>query len=88
VVTKPGGEDENGNRVVEHVHKLKVWDKNSALEKIAKHLGMFIDRHEHSGPGGAPIQTKGSLDATGLTMDQLRVLAAIRTGDDSASGNS
>ena len=41
--------DSNGHTVVECVHKIKVWDKNSALEKIAKHLGMFIERHEHSG---------------------------------------
>lgn len=29
--------------------KLKTYDKLSALEKIAKHLGMFVERHEHSG---------------------------------------
>lgn len=44
VVTRNIGDGE-----VEHVHKIKVWDKNSALEKIAKHLGMFIERHEHTG---------------------------------------
>lgn len=44
VVTRNIGEGE-----VEQVHKIKVWDKNSALEKIAKHLGMFIERVEHSG---------------------------------------
>ncbi|MDO6966972.1 terminase small subunit [Rhizobium alvei] len=44
VVTRNIGDGE-----VEHVHKIKVWDKNSALEKIAKHLGMFIERVEHSG---------------------------------------
>ncbi|MCD1644151.1 terminase small subunit [Aurantimonas coralicida] len=47
VVTRPtGGEDENGNKEVEHVHEIKLWDKNSALDKIGKHLGMFIDRGE------------------------------------------
>lgn len=54
VVTRNIGDGE-----VEHVHKLKLWDKNSALEKLAKHLGMFVERHEHSGPGGGPIQTEG-----------------------------
>ncbi|MDW9473157.1 terminase small subunit [Sinorhizobium meliloti] len=44
VVTRNIGDGE-----VEHVHKIKVWDKNSALEKLAKHLGMFIERVEHSG---------------------------------------
>lgn len=41
VVTRPGGVDEQGNREVEHVHKIKAWDKLSALEKLGKHLGMF-----------------------------------------------
>lgn len=47
-----------GDGQVEYVHKLKMWDKNSALDKIAKHFGMFIERHEHTGPDGAPIPTK------------------------------
>jgi phage terminase small subunit len=29
--------------------KLKTYDKLGALEKIGKHLGMFVDRIEHSG---------------------------------------
>lgn len=45
VVVRPIGDGD-----VEHIHKIKFWDKNSALEKIAKHLGMFIERHELSGP--------------------------------------
>ena len=48
VVTRSLGEGE-----VEHIAKLKLWDKNSALDKIAKHLGMFIERHEHSSPDGS-----------------------------------
>lgn len=44
VVTRPSGDvDEDGNRAVEHVHKIKAWDKLSALEKLGKHLGMFKD---------------------------------------------
>tara|TARA_R110002020_G_scaffold95937_9_gene230114 strand:+ start:52811 stop:53365 length:555 start_codon:yes stop_codon:yes gene_type:complete len=47
VVTRPSSEvDEDGNRGVECVHKVKTWDKLSALEKLGKHLGMF------SGEGG------------------------------------
>lgn len=44
-----------GDGKVEHVHKIKVWDKNSALEKLAKHLGMFVDRIEHTGKGGKDL---------------------------------
>lgn len=55
VVKKPSGEqDEEGRPVVEHVHKIKAWDKMAALEKLGKHLGMFIDRskveHDVSDP--------------------------------------
>lgn len=67
VVTRNIGDGE-----VEYVYKLRLWDKNSALEKIAKHLGMFIERHEHSGPGGGPIQS------TEITPEQARELAKAR----------
>lgn len=58
VVTRNIGEGE-----VEHVHKIKVWDKNSALEKLAKHLGMFIERHEHTGKDGKAIEFADMTDA-------------------------
>lgn len=41
--------------------KLKLWDKNKALELMAKHLKMLTEKHEHSGPGGGPIQTNKTL---------------------------
>lgn len=31
---------------------------NRSLELIGKHLGAFIERHEHTGPDGGPIVTK------------------------------
>ncbi len=56
VVTVHRGEvDEHGNKVPEHIHKLKVWDKNSALEKLGKHLGMFTDRVDLTS-GGKKIE--------------------------------
>lgn len=60
VVTRelPGARKGKRGARVEYIHKIKAWDKNSALEKIAKHLGMFVDRIEHSGPSGGPIQTE------------------------------
>lgn len=58
VVAKPGAPGEDGNREVEYVHKIRLWDKNSALDKIAKHLGMFVERVEHTGKDGGPIQTE------------------------------
>ncbi|MBN8189534.1 terminase small subunit [Salipiger thiooxidans] len=53
VVTKrlpsPDGEPPE----VEYIHKFKMWDKNSALEKIGKHLGMFTDRIDHTSSDGS-----------------------------------
>lgn len=47
VVVRPSGEvDEDGNRQVEHVHKIKTWDKVAALTQIGRHLGMFNDKLE------------------------------------------
>ena len=39
-----------------YTRKFKFWDKNSALEKIGKHLKMFTDKFEHTGAGGGPLK--------------------------------
>ncbi|API59531.1 hypothetical protein BSL82_09580 [Tardibacter chloracetimidivorans] len=43
VVTRkvPGGDSDE----VEHVAKIKLWDKRAALVDIGKHLGMFTENH-------------------------------------------
>lgn len=45
VVTKkvPGSEESE----VEHTAKVRLWDKNSALEKLGKHLKLFTEKVEH-----------------------------------------
>lgn len=64
-----------GKREVE-VTEFKLWDKLAALEKAARHLGLFApDRHEHSGPGGGPIPHEPVVT---LTDDQrAAAIAAI-----------
>lgn len=54
IVTRkvPGGEEAE----VEHVAKIKLWDKMNALEKLGKHLGLFADKVEHTGKDGGPIE--------------------------------
>jgi phage terminase small subunit len=44
----------------------------SAWTTLAKHLGMLKERHEHSGPDGAPIQTKELTD-----RDRAKAIAMI-----------
>ncbi len=36
--------------------KVKVFDKNAALEKAMKHLGLYKDQIELTGPNGGPVQ--------------------------------
>ena len=35
--------------------KIKLHDKRAALVDMGRHLGMFKEVHEHSGPDGGPI---------------------------------
>ena len=45
----------DGENVLQ-VKKIKLWDKNSALEKLSKHLQLWTERHEHTGLNGGPIE--------------------------------
>ncbi|WP_343711896.1 terminase small subunit [Inquilinus sp.] len=45
--------DRQGNPTGEYT--FNAGGANKALELLGKHLGMFRDRVEHSGPGGGPI---------------------------------
>ncbi len=46
----------------------------AASNAKAKLLGFHVERHEHSGPGGSPIRTEGTLDITGLSDAVLEEL--------------
>lgn len=37
------------------IREVKLWDKNSALDKAAKHRGMFTEKVEITGKDGAPL---------------------------------
>lgn len=39
----------SGDGEMDTVYKLKLWDKPRALEMLAKHFGLLIERMEHSG---------------------------------------
>lgn len=34
---------------------IELYDAQAALALLAKHHGLLVERHEHSGPGGAPL---------------------------------
>ena len=63
---------------------FKLHDKRGALDSIARHLGMFTERIEHTGKDGGPIQT--AVDLSGLTIEELRKLASLN--DSTKTGNS
>jgi hypothetical protein len=41
---------------------LKLYDKRAALVDLGKHLGMFTEKHEHTGKDGGPIETADLTD--------------------------
>jgi len=43
------------------LYKIKITDKKGSLDSIGKHLGMFTNRMELSGPNGGAIQTKADI---------------------------
>ncbi|VTS03336.1 terminase small subunit [Tuwongella immobilis] len=53
------------------IKKIRTWDKVAALDKLARHLGLFVERLEHSGK--VTIVT-----AEDLTDEQLANIAASR----------
>jgi phage terminase small subunit len=73
------------NRVqVGFTKKVKLWDKPRALELLGKHLKLWVERIEASGPNGGPIQTRNDgVDLASLTDDELEQLEKIRHAADS-----
>jgi phage terminase small subunit len=37
---------------------IRAFDKLKTLEQLGKHLGLFVERKEISGPGGGSVETK------------------------------
>jgi phage terminase small subunit len=72
--TEGGGEDA---REVKRV-KFKLSDKRAALVDLGKHLGLFVTKHELSGPGGGPLEvvelteTERAAKATALIQTALK----------------
>ncbi|HHX27616.1 MAG TPA: terminase small subunit [Firmicutes bacterium] len=46
----------DGDPIIER--EVRMYDKNKSLELLGKHLGMFIDKKEISGPGGEALVVK------------------------------
>ena len=61
--------DADGN----HVWEFDAAGANTALGLLGKHLRLFTEKHEHSGPNGKPIEVKNTSD---LTDEQLEARIA------------
>jgi len=48
-------EESDRGTIIGYTRKVKRWDKTRALELLGKHLGMFPDKKEFSGPNGTPL---------------------------------
>lgn len=60
-----------------YVKKIKLSEKKAALDSLSKIEGMFIEKHEHTGKDGAPIEMKDE----GLTdMELARRVAFLLAG--------
>lgn len=68
------GEDARDVRRV----KFKLADKRAALVDLGKHLGMFVERHEHTGKNGGPIET---VDARERNLDLIEAIARKTGGN-------
>jgi phage terminase small subunit len=62
--------------------KFRLADKRAALVDLGKHLGIFAERHkhEHTGAGGGPIETK-SADELPLNEIARRIAFALIGGN-------
>lgn len=58
---------------------IKLHDKRAALVDIGRHLQMFTERHEVTGPNGGAIPIQNSFDLSGLTADERRALLPVLT---------
>jgi phage terminase small subunit len=45
-----------GVKVTREGLEVKLNDQPGALHQVGRHLGMFRDKHEHTGPDGGPIE--------------------------------
>src|SRR5690606_23753564 len=78
--------DRDGNHTGEYQYAGSV--ANRALELLGKHLGMFVERHEHTGADGGPIEVAELTDAE--LVDRARTHAnrlALISRNGNGNGN-
>ncbi len=59
---KDGGGERGPAVIHEFVSKVKAADKKGALDSLCKLMGFVVEKHEHTGKDGKPIETKDVSD--------------------------
>lgn len=59
--------------------RIKQHSKSDALNLLARHLGLLVDRTEHTGPGGGPIRVQQEVVAAVATLspEERQTLRAL-----------
>lgn len=60
----------------EHDVELRLWGKPEPLRLMGRHVGLFADRVEHTGPRGGPIQHELAAMGPEELAERARALAA------------
>ena len=68
-----------GVKETQHGLEIKMNDQSKALELLARHIGMFPSKVEHTGKGGGPIQTE---DLTAVKTEEELIEQARKLGLD------
>lgn len=67
----PGKGDNPG--YTEYDVEIRLWDKPTPLKLMGRHVGLFPDKVEHSGPGGGPIETVTRVERIILDPTKVQV---------------
>jgi phage terminase small subunit len=79
VVTRPVAGGEKGD--VEYIHEIRSWDKPRALETLARHLGMLLDRTKHEGSIAlAPLTQEQAARLSTAELEQIVAIARKAQG--------
>jgi hypothetical protein len=76
-------ERDDGPPIIITKTRFKLADKRGPLVDLGKHLGIFKERVEHSGPDGGPIEVKQytDIEAARLIGRLLTKVGASGNGD-------
>lgn len=79
----PDGADEDGKprMIPARKVKFKLADKRASLVDLGRHLGMFVDKHEHTGKDGAAL-----VPVLNVTISGNQPHPSPKTGNGSHNG--